>query len=47
MKNNIVFFLTENFQFLEMKYIYFNRRVFVMNGDNLDVFSIFHKTMVC
>ena len=29
---NIKFFLSENFQFLEMKFsIYFNRRVFVMS----------------
>ena len=34
MKNISVFFLSENFQFLEVKFsIYLNRRVFVMNLD--------------
>ena len=37
MKNNRVFFLSENFQFLEVKFsIYLNRRVFVM-GINLQI----------
>ena len=32
---NIIFFLSENFQFLEVKFsIYLNRRVFVMNKRN-------------
>ena len=35
------FFLSENFQFLEVKFsIYLNRRVFVMNKDCLDTGAI-------
>ena len=36
MKNIRVFFLSENFQFLEVKFsIYLNRRVFVIFGSTL------------
>ena len=45
MKNIGVFFLSENFQFLEMKCsIYLNRHVFVMEG--LIVLTVAQKGML-
>ena len=39
------FFLSENFQFLEVKFsIYLNRRVFVMIGSTFFLLSVRQKT---
>ena len=49
---NIIFFLFENFQFLEVKFsIYLNRRVFKMNrkfsDKNSDIFHISAQNIDC
>ena len=37
---NISFFLSETFQFLEVKfYVYLNRRVFVMHSETIDLYQ--------
>ena len=47
MKNSRVFFLSEKFQFLEMKFsIYLNRRVFVMGLTTCQSVRVIHIKMV-